>query len=164
MQFWNLSQLQNKSFKNLRDLIEIKNEPINDQNYFSDSESTISSSMNVKRRIKNSYLRKPLRFSSWNQLINHIEFNTITLIQNQKWFTQPKNTRFHQNLYRCTSLIQNTLVGAAQKWFSVLPIEIITYWKLFTQKILKIFDSESDEQQQRILCNEVPRLPNKTTK
>ena len=84
MQFWNLSQLQNKSFKNLRDLIEIKNKPINDQKYFSDSESTISSSMNVKRRIKNSYLRKPLRLSSWNQLINHIEFNTITLIQNQK--------------------------------------------------------------------------------
>ena len=35
---------------------------------------------------------------------------------------EPVNTPLHQNwIYRRTALIQNTLDGAAQKWFSVLP-------------------------------------------
>ena len=37
---------------------------------------------------------------------------------------EPVNTPFHQNwIHRRTALIQTTLDGAAQKWFSVLPIE-----------------------------------------
>ena len=38
---------------------------------------------------------------------------------------EPINTPLHQNwIHRRTALIQTTLDGAAQKWFSVLPIEI----------------------------------------
>ena len=40
----------------------------------------------------------------------------------------------HQNwIHRRTTLIQTTPDGAAQKWFSVLPIEIKSDWKRFTQ-------------------------------
>ena len=36
---------------------------------------------------------------------------------------EPINSPLHQNwIHRCTALIQDTLDGAAQKWFSVLPI------------------------------------------
>ena len=48
--------------------------------------------------------------------------------------------------------------------FSVLPIEIKSDWKRFTQEVLKIFDSESNKQHQRVLCNEIRRLPNETIK
>ena len=38
---------------------------------------------------------------------------------------EPINTPLHQNwIHRRTALIQTTLDGAAQKWFSVLSIEI----------------------------------------
>ena len=37
---------------------------------------------------------------------------------------EPINTPFYQNwIHRRTALIQTTLDGAAQKWFSVLPID-----------------------------------------
>ena len=37
---------------------------------------------------------------------------------------EPINTPLHQNwIHRRTALIQTTLDGAAQKWFSVLPID-----------------------------------------
>ena len=37
---------------------------------------------------------------------------------------EPINTPLHQNcIHRRTASIQTTLDGAAQKWFSVLPIE-----------------------------------------
>ena len=37
---------------------------------------------------------------------------------------EPVNTSFHQNwIHRRTASIQTTLDEAAQKWFSVLPIE-----------------------------------------
>ena len=43
---------------------------------------------------------------------------------------EPINTPLHQNwIHRRTALIQTTLDGAAQKWFSVLPIEIKSNWK-----------------------------------
>ena len=78
---------------------------------------------------------------------------------------EPVNTPFHQNwTYRRTALIQNTLGSSAQKRFSVLPIEIKSNWKRFTQKFSKIFDSERNKQHQRVLCIEVHRLPNETTK
>ena len=56
---------------------------------------------------------------------------------------EPINTPLHQNwIHRRTALIQTTLDGAAQKWFSVLPIEIKSNWKRFTQEFSKMFDSE----------------------
>ena len=78
---------------------------------------------------------------------------------------EPINTPLHQNwIHRRRALIQTTLDGAAQKWFSVLPIEIKSNWKRFTQEFSKMFDSERNKQQQRILCNEIRRLPNETIK
>ena len=78
---------------------------------------------------------------------------------------EPINTPLHQNwIHRRTALIQTTLDGAAQKWFSVLPLEIKSNWKRFTQEVSKMFDSERNKQQQRVLCNEIRRLPNETIK
>ena len=78
---------------------------------------------------------------------------------------EPINTPLHQNwIHRRTALIQTTLDGAAQKWFSVLPIEIKSDWKRFTQEFSKMFDSERNKQHQRVLCNEIRRLPNETDK
>ena len=77
----------------------------------------------------------------------------------------PVNTPFHQNcIHRRTALIQTTLDGAAQKWFSVLPIELKSDWKSFTQEFSKMFDSERSQQHQRVICNEIRRLPNETMK
>ena len=46
---------------------------------------------------------------------------------------EPVNTPLHQNwIHRRTALIQTTLDGAAQKWFSVLPKDIKSDWKRFT--------------------------------
>ena len=45
-----------------------------------------------------------------------------------------------------------------------MPIEIKSNWKRFTQEFSKMFDSERNKQQQRILCNEIRRLPNETIK
>ena len=69
---------------------------------------------------------------------------------------EPINTPLHQNwIHRRTALIQTTLDGAAQKWFSVLPIEIKSDWKRFTQEFSKMFNSERNKQHQRVLCNEI---------
>ena len=78
---------------------------------------------------------------------------------------EPINKTLHQNwILRRTALIQTTLDGAAQKWFSVLTIDIKTDWKKFTQEFSKMFDSERNKQHQRVLCDEIRRLPNKTIK
>ena len=51
---------------------------------------------------------------------------------------EPINSPLHQNwIQRRTALIQTTLDGAAQKWFSVLPIDIKSDWKRFTQEFSK---------------------------
>ena len=48
--------------------------------------------------------------------------------------TEPVNTQLQQNwIHRRTALIQTTLDVAAQNWFSVLPIDIKSDWKRFTQ-------------------------------
>ena len=48
---------------------------------------------------------------------------------------EPIITPLHQNwIHRLTALIQTTLDGAAQKWFSVLPIKMKTDWKRFKQE------------------------------
>ena len=68
---------------------------------------------------------------------------------------EPNKTPLHQNwIHRRTALIQTTLDGGAQKRFSVLPIDIKTDWKRFTQEFSKVFDSERNKQHQRVLCNE----------
>ena len=78
---------------------------------------------------------------------------------------EPIITPLHQNwIHRRTALIQTTLDGAAQNCFSVLPIDIKLDWKTFTQEFSKMFDSERNKQHQRVLCNEIRRLPNETIK
>ena len=78
---------------------------------------------------------------------------------------EPINTPLHQNwIHRRTALIQITVDGAAQKLFSVLPIQITSDWKRFTQEFSKTFHSERNKQHQRVLCNEIRRLPNETIK
>ena len=58
-----------------------KNNPINDQIYFSDSEATTSSSIKGKRKIKKSYINKPIRLYNWSQPIRQIESYTLTVLQ-----------------------------------------------------------------------------------
>ena len=78
---------------------------------------------------------------------------------------EPIITPLHQNwIHRHTALIQTTPDGAAQNWFSVLPIDIKSDWKRFTQEFSKMFDSERNKQDQTVLCREIRRLPNKTIK
>ena len=56
------------------------------------------------------------------------------------------NTPLHQNwIHRRTALIQIALDGAAQKRFSVLPIDMKSEWKLFTKEFSKMFDSERNK-------------------
>ena len=96
-------------------------------------------------------------------LEDYLNAVTINLVLNI--VPEPINTPLHQNwIHRRTALIQTTLDGAAQKWFSVLPIDIKTDWKRFTQEFSKMFDSERNKQHQRVLCNEIRRLPNVTIK
>ena len=78
---------------------------------------------------------------------------------------EPTNTPLHQNwIHRRTALIQTTLDGAAQKWFSVLPIDMKSDWKRYTQEFSKMFDSERNKQHQRVLCNEIRRFSKETIK
>ena len=78
---------------------------------------------------------------------------------------EPVNTPLNQNwIHRGTALIQTTLDGAVQTRFSVLPIEIKSDWKRFTQEFSKMSDSERNKQHQRVLCNEIRRLLKETIK
>ena len=78
---------------------------------------------------------------------------------------EPVNTPLHQNwIHRRTALIQTSLDGAAQKWFSVLTLEIKSNWKIFKQKCSKKFDSERNKEHQKVLCNDFRRLPIETIK
>ena len=51
----------------------MKNCPIHDKLYFSDSETTSNSSKRGKRRIKKQYIHKPVHLYNWNQPISHID-------------------------------------------------------------------------------------------
>ena len=65
---------------------------------------------------------------------------------------EPITTPLHENwIHRRTALIQTTLDGAPQKWFSILPIDIKSDWKRLTHEISKIIDSERNKQHQRAL-------------
>ena len=63
----------------LKELI-IKNCPIHDQLYFSDSETTSNSSKRGKR-IKKQYKHKPVHLYNWNQPIRHIDNYILTVIE-----------------------------------------------------------------------------------
>ena len=76
------------------------------------------------------------------------------------------NTTLHQNwIHRRTALIQTKLDGAAQKWFSVLTIDIKSDWKRFTQEFSKMFASERNKQQEfyamKFVDNQTKRSNNK---
>ena len=78
---------------------------------------------------------------------------------------EPVNTPLHQNwIHRRRALIQIILDRAAQKLFSILPINIESDWKRFTQEFTKMFDSERNKQHQIVFCNEIRRIPNETIK
>ena len=92
---------------------------------------------------------------------DHLYAVTANLILNIG--SEPINTPLHQNwIHRRTALMQTTLDGAAQKGFSVLPIDMKSDWKRFTQEISKMFDSERNRQHQRVLGNECNIRPNTT--
>ena len=70
-------------------------------------------------------------------------FNAVTADSILNIGPEPINTSLHQNwIHGRTVLIQTTLDGLAQKWFSVLPIDIKSDWKRYTQEFSKLFDSE----------------------
>ena len=45
-----------------------------------------------------------------------------------------------------------------------ISIEIKSDWKRFTQEFSNMFDAERNKQNQRVLCNEICRLPSETIK
>ena len=91
---------------------------------------------------------------------------TVNLILNIG--PEPVSTPLHQNwIHRRTAIIQTTLDGPAQKWYSFLPIDIKSDWKRFTQEFSKMFDKNvrgRNQQHQRVLCNEIRGIPNETIK
>ena len=91
--------------------------------------------------------------------------NAVTVNLTLNIGPEPVNTPLHQNwIHRRTALIQTSLDGAAQKWFSVLALEIKSDWKIFKQKCSKMFDSERNKEHQKVLCNDFRRLPIETIK
>ena len=82
-------------------------------------------------------------------VVDYLNAVTANLILNIG--PEPINTPLHQNwIHRRTALKQTTLEGAAQKWFSVLPIDIKSDWKRFKQELSKMFHSERNKQHQRV--------------
>ena len=80
--------------------------------------------------------KKPLMVFTGTDPENCVEdyLNAVTANLILNIGLEPVNTPLHQNwVHRRTALIQTTLDGAAQKWFSVLPIYIKSDWKSFTQ-------------------------------
>ena len=65
---------------NLKDSIN-KSHLIDDQLYFTDSETNSAASVKGKRKIKNCYTIKPIRLYNWNQPIRHIQNCPQTVIQ-----------------------------------------------------------------------------------
>ena len=78
-----ISESETNTIKELQDLKDStnKNDPLEGQIYFSDSEATTPSSMKGKRRIGKSFINKPMRLYNWNQPIRHIECYTVTVLQ-----------------------------------------------------------------------------------
>ena len=83
---------------------------------------------------------KPLMLFTSTDLEYSVEdyLNAVTANLILNIGSEPINTPLHQKwIHRRTALIQTTLDGAAQKWFSVLSTDIKTDWKRFTQKFSK---------------------------
>ena len=83
---------------------------------------------------------KPLMVFTGRDPENSVDvyLNAVTANLNFNIGLEPINTPLHQNwIHRGTALIQTTLDGAAQKCFSVLPIEIKSDWKRFTLEFTK---------------------------
>ena len=73
--------------------------------------------------------------------------NAVTAILDLNVGPEPVNKPLYQNwIHKRTALIQTTLDGAALNGFSVLPIDIKSDWKSFTQDISKTFDYERNKQ------------------
>ena len=112
-------------------------------------------------------LNKPLMVFTGTDPEHPVEdyLNAITANLILKIRPEPVNTPLHQNwIHRRAALIQTTLDGAAQNTISVLPIEIKSDRKRFTQEFKKMFGSERNKQHQRVLCIEIRTLPNETIK
>ena len=110
---------------------------------------------------------KPLKVITGTDPENSVEdfLNAVTANSILNIGPEPIKTPLHQNwIHRRTALKQTTLDGAAQQRFSVLPMEIKSDWKIFTQEFSKMFDSERNKPHQRVLCSEIRRLPNETIK
>ena len=91
--------------------------------------------------------------------------NTVTANLLIKLGTKSVITPLHQNwIHKRTALVQTTINGAAQKWFSAFSIEIKSDWKRITQDFSKKFDSEGNKQYLRLLCKTIRRLPNERIK
>ena len=60
-----------------------KNHQIDDQIYFSDSETTSPASIKGKLRKNKSYTNKPIRLYNWYRPIRHIENHTFTVLKHR---------------------------------------------------------------------------------
>ena len=85
--------------------------------------------------------------------LNAVTANLILIIG-----PEPLNTPINHNwTHRRTPFIQTTLEG-----FQFFRIGIQSDWKRFTQEFSKMFDSERNQEHQRVSCNEIRILPNDT--
>ena len=92
--------------------------------------------------------------------LNAVTANLISFIG-----PETVTTPFHQNwIQRSKASIQTTLNGAAQKKFSLLPIEIKSDWKRFTNFFSKLIGFGRNKQHRRDFCNGIRSLPNETRK
>ena len=104
---------------------------------------------------------KPLRVFTGTEPEYSVEdyLNAVTANLILNTGPEPVNTLPHQNwIHGRIALIQATLDGAAQKWFSVLPIDrkdLTSDCKKFTQEFSKMFDSKRNKHHQRVLSNEI---------
>ena len=71
-----------QELQNLKDSLN-KNHEIDDQLYFTDSETTSPASTKCKRKTKNCCTNKPTSLYNWNQPIRHIENYTLTVTQHK---------------------------------------------------------------------------------
>ena len=78
-----VSESETNTIQEIQDLKDSvnKNNPIDDQIYFSDSEATTTSSIKGKSKIKKSSINKPIHLYNWIQPIRRIEYYTLTVLQ-----------------------------------------------------------------------------------
>ena len=77
---------------------------------------------------------KPLMAFTGSDLEYSVEdyLNATTANSTLNIGTEPVNTPIHQNwIHNPAALIQSTLDGAAQKWFSILPIDMFYLFQFY---------------------------------